>query len=41
VRAYYDSQVEIVEHLGLSASERHLVFAGNAARLLGLGDGRA
>jgi len=39
VRAYYDSQVEIVEHLGLSASERHLVFAGNAARLLGLGDG--
>lgn len=35
VRAYYDQQVRIVTELGLSADERHLVFAGNAARLLG------
>ena len=41
VRAYYDSQVDIVGGLGLSASERHLVFAGNAARLLRLGSDRA
>jgi len=39
VRAYYDSQVDIVGRLGLSASERHLVFAGNAARLLHLRSG--
>ncbi len=39
VRAYYDSQVAIVDELGLSASERHQLFAGNAARLLGLGPG--
>ena len=37
VRAYYDSQLDIVGNLGLSASERHLVFAGNASRLLHLG----
>ena len=38
VRAYYDEQVRIVTELGLSTQERHLVFAGNAARLLGLPD---
>lgn len=38
VRTYYDEQVRIVAQLGLSASERHQVFAGNAARLLGLPD---
>jgi uncharacterized protein len=36
VRAYYDEQVRIVTELGLTTDERHLVFAGNAARLLGL-----
>ena len=39
VGAYYDSQVAIVDELGLSASERHQLFAGNAARLLGLRNG--
>ncbi len=34
VHTYYDSQIEIVERLGLSSADRHLVFAGNAARLL-------
>ncbi len=34
VRAYYDEQVRIVRQLGLSEAERHLLFAGNAARLL-------
>ena len=41
VKSYYDRQVAIVGDLGLSASERHLVFAGNAARLLRLGSDRA
>lgn len=36
VRAYYDEQVRIVARLGLSDADRHLVYAGNAARLLGL-----
>jgi predicted TIM-barrel fold metal-dependent hydrolase len=36
VRVYYDEQTRIVSQLGLSAGERHLIFAGNAARLLGL-----
>lgn len=36
VRAYYDRQVGIVDQLGLSEGDRHLVFAGNAARLLRL-----
>ncbi len=36
VRRYYDDQVAIVEELGLSADERHQLFAGNAASLLGL-----
>jgi hypothetical protein len=39
VRAYYDTHVDIVGHLGLSASDRHLMFAGNAARLLRLSSG--
>ena len=38
VRRYYDDQVRIVGELGLSESERHAVFAGNALRLLGLDD---
>ncbi len=37
VRAYYDEQAEIVGRLGLSEGDRHLVFAANAARLVGLG----
>ncbi len=36
VRRYYDEQVGIVAALGLSDADRHLVFAGNAARLLRL-----
>jgi predicted TIM-barrel fold metal-dependent hydrolase len=36
VRAYYDDQCRAFNQLGLSESERGLVFAGNAARLLGL-----
>ncbi len=36
VRAYYDEQTRIAGQLGLSAADRHLIFAGNAARLLGL-----
>jgi uncharacterized protein len=36
VRAYYDEQTRIVAQLGLSAAERHQIFAGNAARLLRL-----
>lgn len=35
VRRYYDDQVAIVNDLGLTATERHAVFAGNAMRLLG------
>jgi uncharacterized protein len=37
VRAYYDEQVDIMDRLGLSDGDRHLVFAANAARLVGLG----
>lgn len=40
VRRYYDEQTAIVAELGLSPTERHTIFAGNAARLLGL-DGTA
>lgn len=36
VRRYYDDQVAVVAELGLTAAERHAVFAGNAHRLLGL-----
>lgn len=36
VRRYYDDQVGIVAELGLSKTERHAVFAGNALRLLGM-----
>lgn len=36
VRSYYDEQVRIIHQLGLSDDERHLFFAGNAARLLHL-----
>jgi hypothetical protein len=36
VRACHDEQTRIVSQLGLSAGDRHLIFAGNAARLLGL-----
>lgn len=36
VRAYYDEQVRVVAQLGVSGAERHLLFAGNAARLLRL-----
>jgi predicted TIM-barrel fold metal-dependent hydrolase len=36
VRAYYDEQTRIVNQLRLSPGDRHLIFAGNAARLLGL-----
>ena len=39
VRVYYDEQTRIVSQLGLSAGDRHLIFAGNAARLLGLDRG--
>lgn len=35
VRRYYDDQVRIVTDLGLSETERHAVFAGNALGLLG------
>lgn len=38
VRRYYDDQVRIVAELGLTVSERHAVFAGNALRLLGIDD---
>jgi hypothetical protein len=38
VRAYYDEQCRVFNQLGLSPRERDLVFAGNAARLLRLGD---
>jgi predicted TIM-barrel fold metal-dependent hydrolase len=38
VRAYYDEQCRVVEELGLSAGDRDLIFAGNAARLLRLGE---
>jgi len=38
VKTYYDEQTRIVSQLGLSAAERHQIFAGNAARLLGLND---
>lgn len=34
VRAYYDEQTRVVNQLGLSLSERDLIFAGNAIRLL-------
>jgi len=40
VRRYYDEQVRIVTELGLADEDRHLVFAGNAARLLRLGPSR-
>jgi predicted TIM-barrel fold metal-dependent hydrolase len=36
VRAYYDEQCRVVKELGLTAEDRDLVFAGNAARLLRL-----
>jgi predicted TIM-barrel fold metal-dependent hydrolase len=36
VKVYYDEQTRIVSQLGLSPGDRHLIFARNAARLLGL-----
>jgi hypothetical protein len=36
VRAYYDEQSQAFDRLGLSTTDRDLVFSGNAARLLGL-----
>jgi len=36
VRTCYDEQTRIVSQLGLSAGDRDLIFAANAARLLGL-----
>jgi uncharacterized protein len=36
ISSYFDDQVGIVNALGLSEHERHLIFAGNAARLLRL-----
>ncbi len=38
VRVYYDEQTRIVSQLGLSNGDQHLIFAGNAARLLGIHD---
>ena len=35
-RRYYDEQVRIVREMGMTDADRHLVFSGNAARLLGL-----
>lgn len=39
VDAYYEEQTRIVAQLGLSAADRHAIFAGNAARLLGVPPG--